>query len=236
MGELIDINNFKITKSNALVEASYKLTLNEQRVLLMAIAHIDSRKPLIKKYYFRISALNFAETFGLEKHTAYVALEDAANRLLERIVQIYDHKNRVRERFHWVFHVKYHDGEGFVDLGFSPNVISYLTLLSQRFTSYELKNITRLNTSYAIRIYELLKQFAKTGERIIPLNIFKERLELTGKYAAFKDLKKRVIQPAINEINAHTDIEVKWDTVRKGRKVMSVLFIFNETRQTKLPL
>ena len=235
MGELIEINNLKVTKANDLVEASYKLTLNEQRLLLMAIAHIDSRKPLIKKYYFRISALDFAETFGLEKHTAYVALEDAANRLLERIVQTYNRKNQVRERFHWVFHVKYYDGEGFVDLGFSPNVIPYLTLLSQRFTSYELQHITRLNSSYAIRLYELLKQFVQTEERIIPLERFKERLELADLYPRFFDLKRRVIQPAVNEINAYTDLEVKWDTVRKGRKVMSLMFTFNETKQTKLP-
>jgi plasmid replication initiation protein len=234
MGELITINDLKVTKANDLVEASYKLTLNEQRLLLMAIAHIDSRKPLIKKYYFRISALDFAETFGLEKHTAYVGLEDAANRLLERIVQTYNRKNQVRERFHWVFHVKYYDGEGFVDLGFSPNVIPYLTLLSQRFTSYELQHITRLNSSYAIRLYELLKQFVQTGERVIPLERFKERLELADLYPRFFDLKRRVIQPAVNEINAYTDLEVKWDTVRKGRKVMSLMFTFNETKQTKL--
>jgi plasmid replication initiation protein len=142
----------------------------------------------------------------------------------------------VHERFHWVFHVKYYDGEGFVDLGFSPNVIPYLTLLSQRFTSYELQHITQLNSSYAIRLYELLKQFAQNGERVIPLEWFKERLELADQYPRFFDLKRRVIQPAVNEINAYTDLEVKWDTVRKGRKVMSLMFTFNETKQTKLPL
>ena len=236
MGELITINDLKITKSNDLVEASYKLTLNEQRVLLMAIAHIDSRKPLIKKYYFRISARDFAETFGIEIKHAYEALEDAAKRLLKQIVQTYDRKNKVCEQFHWVFHVKYFNGEGFVELGFSPNIIPYLTLLSQRFTSYELQHITRLNSSYAIRLYELLKQFAQTNERVIPLERFKERLELADQYPRFFDLKRRVIQPAVDEINAYTDLEVKWDTVRKGRKVMSLMFIFNETKQTKLPL
>ena len=235
MGELIDINNLKVTKANDLVEASYKLTLNEQRVLLMAIANIDSRKPLLRKYYFQISARDFAETFGIEIKHAYEALEDAAKRLLKQIVQTYDRKNKVREQFHWVFHVKYFNGEGFVELGFSPNIIPYLTLLSQRFTSYELQHITQLNSSYAIRLYELLKQFAQTGERVIPLEQFKQRLELVDQYPRFFDLKRRVIQPAVNEINAYTDLEVKWDTVRKGRKVMSLMFTFNETKQTKLP-
>ena len=236
MGELIDINNLKVTKSNDLVEASYKLTLNEQRLLLMAISHIDSRKPLQKKFYFRISALDFAEAFGIEPKHAYESLEDAANRLYERDIRTYDRKNQVRERFRWVFHVKYYDGQGFVELGFSPNVIPYLTLLSQRFTSYELKHIAQLNSSYAIRLYELVKQFAQTGERTISLEKFKERLELSDKYSRFSNLKARVIQPAINEINAYTDLEIDWDTVRKGRQVVKLMFVFNESKQTKLPL
>ena len=236
MGELIDINNLKVTKSNDLVEASYKLTLNEQRLLLMAISHIDSRKPLLKKFYFQISALDFADAFGIEPKHAYEALEDAANRLYERDIRTYDRKNQVRERFRWVFHVKYFDNQGYAELGFSPNVIPYLTLLSQRFTSYELKHIARLGTPYAIRLYELLKQFAETGERTISLEQFKERLELADQYPRFFDLKRWVIQPAVNEINAHTDIEVEWDTERKGRKVVRLLFIFSQVKQTKLPL
>lgn len=236
MSKTIDINSLRVTKSNDLVEASYKLTLNEQRVLLMAIAHIDSRRPLFKKYYFRVSALNFAQTFALEKHTAYIALEDAANRLLERVVKTYDRKNQVRERFHWVFHVKYYNGKGFVELGFSPNVIPYLTLLSQRFTSYDLRYVAQLGSSYAIRLYELLKQFSKSGERTIALNAFKERLELMDQYPRFFDLKRWVVQPAVNEINVHTDLEVEWDTVKKGRRIVGLIFIMRKSLQGELPL
>ena len=236
MGELIDLDGLKVTKSNDLIEAGYKLTLNEQRILLMVIARIDSRKPLHKGHYFRISALDFAETFGIEPKHAYEALKDATNRLFEREIRFYDRNNRVRERCRWVFHVKYFDSKGSTELGFSPNVIPRLTLLSKRFTSYELEHVRRLDSSYSIRLYELLKQFAKTGERTITLDVFKQRLDLVDKYNDFRALRRRIIQPAVDEINAYTDIEVEWDTVRKGRKVVGLMFIFSQVKQTKLPL
>jgi len=39
-------NHHTVTKSNDLIEAGYSLTLNEQRLLLVAISKIDPRKPM----------------------------------------------------------------------------------------------------------------------------------------------------------------------------------------------
>ena len=61
MGELI---NLKVTKSNELIEAGYKLTLNEQRLILAAIAQIDSRKPIKKDLYFKIKSMNASNGLG----------------------------------------------------------------------------------------------------------------------------------------------------------------------------
>ena len=229
MGEVL---SFKITKSNDLVEASYKLTLNEQRLILMAIGNLDSRKPM-PHGKLTIKALDFAETFYLDPKFAYQALDEAASRLYERDIRTYD--GRHRERFRWVYSVRYHDGEGQVTLGFSPEITPYLTLLHQRFTTYDIRQISQLGSPYSIRLYELLKRFAETGERAITLPQFKERLQLDDQYPRFYDLKRRIITPAVAEINAHTDLQVKWQTMRKGRAVAGLLFLFERLAQQKLP-
>ena len=228
MGALVSL---KVTKSNDLIEASYKLTLNEQRLVLLAIARLDSRKPM-PHGKLTIRAVEFSETFGVAPKHAYAALAEAATHLYERDIKTYD--GRYRERFRWVYSVRYHEREGCVTLGFSPEVTPYLTLLHQRFTSYELEQIVRLNSPYAIRVYELLRQFAATGERTIALEQFKERLELSEQYTRFYDLKRRIIQPAVREINAHTDLDVRWETVRQRRKIKSLLFVFNKAVQQRL--
>ena len=79
MGALVSL---KVTKSNDLIEASYKLTLNEQRLVLLAIARLDSRKPM-PNGKLTIRAVEFAETFAVEPKHAYAALEEAATRLYE---------------------------------------------------------------------------------------------------------------------------------------------------------
>jgi plasmid replication initiation protein len=225
-----------VTKSNHLIEASYKLSLNEQRLVLSAISQLDGRKPIPKENEFTITAAEFSKTFDIPIKQAYETLDDAASKLYERDIKTYDRNAKTRDRFRWVDHVRYWDGEAKVTLGFSRWITPYLTLLHQQFTSYELKQVSQLKTAYAIRFYELLIQFIKTGERYITLNRLKESLELGDQYARFHDLKKRIIDPSILEINQKTNLTVEWDVVKKGRTITGLMFLFQDTDQLKLQL
>lgn len=222
------MKNTLITKSNYLIEAGYKLSLNEQRLILVTIAKLDGRKPAVKDNNFIITASEFSETFNLPIKQAYEILEDASSRLYERDIRTSDKEAKTRGRFRWVDGVKYWDGEAKVTLSFCSHILPYLTALHHHFTSYELKQITRLKTAYAIRLYELLAQFLKTGERFINLQNLKNLLELTTEYKRFFDFKKRVIEPAINDINLSTNLIVEWDTLKKGRSIIGLVFIFQK--------
>lgn len=236
---LDSVTNFKVTKSNELVEAGFKLSLNEQRLLLIAISQIDSRRPRPgKANHFVIRADEFAKLFNIDMKNAYTSLSDASDRLYDRDVKTYDKNNHVKERFRWVYHIKYYDNKGYVELAFSPNSITHLTGLSQRFTTYELKQITELRTQYSIRIYELLKRFINHPKKefIIDIEKFRTRLDLDDMYPRFFDLNKRIIAPAIKEINKHTDIAVSLETKRKGRKIQSLKFNIDNNQQRQLPI
>lgn len=220
-------SNALITKSNYLIEAGYKLSLNEQRLILTAIGYLDGRKPIPKSNLFTITASEFSETFGIPLKQSYEILEDASSRLYERDIKTFDPKAKTRGRFRWVDSVKYWDGEAKVTLSFCTHIIPYLTLLHQQFTTYELKQIVQLKTAYAIRFYELLVQFLKTGERYISLEKLRILLELEEEYKRFFDLKKRIIDPAIHAINESTNLIVEWDVKRKGRNIVGLIFIFH---------
>ncbi len=222
------MSNALVTKSNHLIEAGYKLSLNEQRLILAAIAQIDGRKPMPKDNDFIITATEFSETFGIPIKQAYETLGDAASRLYERDIKTYDRAAEIRGRFRWVDSIKYWDGEAKVTLSFSRWIIPYLTLLHQQFTSYELKQVAQLNTAYAIRFYELLVQFMKTGERYVSLERLRELLELKDQYPRFYDLKRYVISPSIVEINMKTNLKVEWDVMKKGRMITGLMFIFEQ--------
>ena len=52
--------------------------------------------------------------------------------------------------------IAYVENEAIVKLVFSSAIIPLITRLEEQFTSYELKQISGLNSAYAVRLYELL--------------------------------------------------------------------------------
>ncbi|MGJ8526879.1 Replication initiation protein [Halomonadaceae bacterium LMG 33818] len=225
----------KVTQSNKLIEASHTLTLNEKRLVLCAASMIDSRRPMPKDGYITIHAERFADIFGMELRHAYESMKEASNRLFNRDVRRYE-GGKVVERMRWVFHVKYKEGTGCVELGFSPTVAPHLSLLNKEFTSYQLRQIGGLTSFYAIRIYELMRQFSKTNNRECSLERIKEMLDITEKYKNVKDLKRWVLEPALKEVNERTDIEVAMESLKKGRSIVGFKFSISNEKQMKMEL
>lgn len=217
-----------ISKTNNLVDIGYKLSLNEQRLILSAIIQLDGQKPIPKDNNFIITAMEFSQDFGIPIKQAYEALDDAAARLYKRDIKTYYGEEKTRGQFRWVDSVKYCNEEGKITLNFSRWAIPYLILLHQQFTSYELKQVSQLNTAYAIRFYELLLRFIQTGERYITLNRLREILELKDQYSRFYDLKKHVINPAMIEINVTTNLKIEWGIMKNGRAITGIFFVFQE--------
>ncbi len=230
------MSNTIVTKSNYLIEAGYKLSLNEQRLILLAITQLDGRKPHPKNNEFVITAEAFSKNFGMPIKQVYEALSDAASRLYQRDIKTFDRIEKTRRRFRWVDGVKYWDGEAKVSLSFSRWIIPYLTLLHQQFTSYDIEQISRLSTAYSVRFYELLVQFIKTGEHYITLKQLRELFQLEDRYPRFFDFKKRIIEPSVIEINQTTNLTVEWDIMKKNRSIIGLIFIFQDVNQLKLPL
>jgi len=231
-----------VTKSNDLIRASYRLTVNEQRLILACIAQLDPRKPIPKTRDgdikpIRITVNDFAETYGIsDRSTAYAALQEATDRLYERDINTYDERGRRYGRFRWVQAVEYRDGQGYVELTFTQRVAPYITLLHRQFTSYMLKRIARVNSIYAIRIFELLMQFKRTGMVVMGLDEFRLLLEIEDKYDRFANLKARVIDPAIRELTSKANLEISWEPIRHNRRVTSLRFTFKENPQITLEL
>jgi plasmid replication initiation protein len=231
-----------VTKSNELIRASYKLTVNEQRLILACIAQLDPRKPIPKSREgdirpIRVTVSDFAETYGMsDRSTAYTALQEATDRLYERDIKTYDENGKRYGRLRWVQAVEYREGQGYVEVTFTQRVAPYVTLLHRQFTTYMLKQIARVSSIYAIRIFELLMQFKTTGVVVIGIDELRLLLELEDKYDRFTNLKARVIEPAIRELTTKANLIISWEPIRRNRKVTSLRFTFRENPQIALDL
>lgn len=224
-----------VVKSNSLVRASYKLSLNEQRLILQAVASLNSQRVAIRPGFnqveqIRITAAEFGAMWKVSTKDAYLALKDATNDLYERSINEIDGKKVSKMR--WVSAVTYHDGEGFVTLSLSALVTPYLTSLRDKFTQYRIGQVANLKSTYSIRLFEWCIQFSESGWMQIPLDELTRRLEVD--YSRFADIRRFVIEPAIKELQAKSNLKIRWEPVKEGRKVVAARFEFEEDAQKKL--
>jgi len=230
-------NQVIATKSNHLIQASYKLTLNEQRLMLMAISKLFPKKPMTSQRIQRITALEYSKMFDVGVKNAYRDIKQASDRLLVRLIKTYD-KDPAKKgyyKFQWASKVYYSKKEGYVDITFHEDIAPYLTMLSSGFyTKIEVNKLSGIRSTYAIRLYELLKQYKKTGERYISLKDFRDWCEIKNKYKVYSDLKKRVINPAILELEEKANLIITWEEIKKARKVTGFNFMFEENMQMDL--
>jgi plasmid replication initiation protein len=226
--------NAIVTKANALIEASYNLTLNEQRIILACAAKLDGRNQMPKDAVFVLSVEEFIDLFGSDPKNAYAEMEEAATKLYERDIRRIE--GTTRKRLRWVYMAEYKKGEGKVRLGFSPEIAPYLTMLHKRFTSYKLEDVASLRSAYAIRLFEMLVQFSETGLFVISVADFKLRLGLDEKYDRFSNLKARVIDPAVKDLVTKTSLDIVWQGIKKGKTVERLEFRFSEKQQLALAL
>jgi plasmid replication initiation protein len=166
---------------------------------------------------------------------AYEALADAAKRLYERSIKSVQRNKRgdpVRERRWLKGRADY--GEGAVTLEFNDEVLPYMTLLHEQFTSYQIKQVSQLSSFYAIRLYELCAQYKTIGERYLALEPLRAILDVGDKYQNVKDLRRCIIDPAMKEITGTSDLTVSATPRREGRKVIGFDFVIDQNLQRAL--
>jgi plasmid replication initiation protein len=224
-----------VTKSNNLIDASYKLNAQAQKLVLACLGKVDSRPDKDVPKEISLSASEFSEMMGIDIKNAHRELYKAADALFKSSIQLREGNDDIE--LYWIQKkAKKIKGEGAVTLTWSDDVLRYICQLKSRFTSYKLRNIASLQSSHSIRLYELLMKFNATGERVIYLEDFKSALGISDKYPQFRDLNKWVIKPAVEELNQRSDLIIKIETIKKGRSVSALSFEFRKSAQLKMDI
>ena len=211
-----------IRKSNFLIEASYKLTLVEQRIVMILASMIRQEDDEFKKYQLNIK--EFAGLLELKNKDEYSHVQTVTKKLLTRAFTIKQPGSLLQ--IGWLSSAKYLDGQGVVELCFDPQLKPYLLQLKDRFTSYRLKNVIQLKSSFSIRIYELLKQYEKLGERTFFVDTLREYLGLEdSQYKLYGDFKRKIILVAQLELAEKTDLNFEFEEIKILRRVGKIRFI-----------
>lgn len=227
-----------ISMSKVLAKAAHGLSLNQKRLIMYAVSKIDSRADQPKQLVVRISAQEYAAEMGIRPCNAYRDLQDATDKLFGRYVSVaYDTpQGREIEKIHWVSSVKYHVGQGWVDLRFTTELSPYITKLTGgNFISYKLQKVIELRSVYSWRLLELLMQWPDTKRLYITLEDFRHALEVPEKYL-YADIRAHCIEKSVKELLEKINLEVQWKPIKEGRAVKSLQFSWKEKDQLNLKL
>lgn len=236
-----------VNMSNRLARAAQGLNLSEKRLVALGLAGTDSvpMKGLALAvnagWKMKISAMDYAEAFGVSPTTAYEQLKEAAANLFERYVR-YEVKGRrgapVEKKFRWVSGAVYAPGDGYVELNFSPEIAPHLLGLRKQFTSYKLQHAAAFESIYAWRLFEQLKSWQSTGVYATSIEAFWDAMEAPPSCRKdFKALRIRVIEPSIAAITTKASMIVEWKPLRSGsRRVTGLEFRFTPDPQGKLDM
>ncbi len=236
-----------VNMSNALARASHSLSLSEKRVIACGIANTNSVD--VKDYnlsvlkgggwVIKVTADEYAKTFGLTANTAYDELQYVAKSLTKKDWQTVEPANRkgkfITTRYAWVSRSKYHEGEGWIELEFTHYTAPHLLALKKNFTSYKLENGKALRSLYSWRLLECLASWKSTGVWHVPIDEFHHAMDATASHKKdFGMLRRSVIDPAVKELRLTQNMNLDYKVIKTGRKVASLIFEFTPNAQQSL--
>ena len=214
-----------VVKHNTLIDAGYKLSIYENRILLTCISKIDSTKPVGVNDSYTITAADLRNLIDVDDKNIYKQLQLATNRLMNRMISMRISENELLD-VRWVSSARYMLNTGSVIIKFSQDIVPHISELSRDFTQYKLNNVLMFKSNYSIRFYELFAKW-KDHERVITIEWIKEHFKLENKYTRTDNLKTKVIDVAMNEINKYSDIKVSYEQVKRGRTITAFKFTYS---------
>ena len=228
---VIEVNKKSlVVQSNALVEAKYRLSVEEQKIIKILISQIQREDEDFKDYEFHIREL--AKMLGMEHKDPYGVLEKITERLMSRVLKFSSAETNTLLQASWLSSALYKKGEGTVLLRFDPYLKPLLLQLQSYFTKYELGQVLQFKGQYTIRFFEFRKSFLGKNKKVVdfPLDKLREAFGIGKKeYRDFDNFRRRVIEPARLELLEKTGQSFVWEAVRQGRggKVVGVRFVFD---------
>jgi plasmid replication initiation protein len=173
-----------------------------------------------------LSAKEFSRVFNTDINNAYRFLHKACKKLMKTSIIL--EKPELSEV--WEINVcssaKYNKNEGRITIKFTDDIMPYLAQTRQRFTLYNLKEISNFGSLYTTRLYELIQDFKETGWVIKSVSELREAFAVGSKFNLYGHFKSKTFAHACNEINHNYDIGLRFEEIKEGRKVVAVKFFF----------
>ena len=224
-----------IIKSNKLIEARYRLGLQELQVVFWLLGQIKHDDEDFKSHKLEIR--EFCNFIQVKPEKKYTELRKVTKNLMQRVMEIEEEDGDEIIQVAWLSSAIYKSKQGYVLLRFDPELKPYILQLKSHFTKINLEDASRLKSKYAIRVFELLLQYENIGSRNIAIIDLRNYCGIKEKeYKNYFDFKRKVIQKSKEEINQKTEYTVDYREIKSSRKVVAVEWSIKKKRVAIDPL
>ncbi|QLL17313.1 RepB family plasmid replication initiator protein [Staphylococcus aureus] len=156
-------------------------------------------------------------------------LDNVYKKMLNLTIRYED--DDVIERFVLFNHYRIHKREQYLEISTSSNLKHILNSITNNFTKFELKEMTRLKSTYSKNMFRLLKQYKHTGYLKIHIDDFKNRLDIPKSYR-MTDINKNVFKSIIIELGSiFNNLTINKIKAKKGRKIEWIEFTFDAEKR-----
>jgi len=219
--------NSMVIKSNSLIEGIMDMSHNEHRLTLYLISKINKSDQEFRKQ--KITVKEFAELIGCE-HDIYTYMKNIAESIVSRKIKILNADGNMLN-INWFSYTNYMPKLGSLEIAFNNDLVPFLLNIDVAYTKYFLSNVRYMKSKYSIRIYELLKQYEKIGNRIIRLDDLRLYLGINvNEYKLYSNFKPKTILIAQRELKKYSDICFDFEEIKESRKIVAIKFLIKKNR------
>ena len=239
--KVLNSKTLKIYKSKKLNSANFgNFTHNDYLVYL----HLVSKVGGVDKYgkylqpeqlerEHKLTAKEFSELFNVSISNCYVLLKQAVDKLMKTDITIERTDLKEVWRINICSTAKYNKTEGSISIKFTDDIMPYIAQVRQKFTLYNLKEVSNFGSLYTTRLYELLQDFKTTGWMIKSVDELRESFAVGQSFKLYGHFKQYTFGHACQEINDNYDMNLTFEEIKTGRKVVAVKFLFKQTHVIK---
>ena len=220
--EALKKGGYVIAKSNALIQkARYKLTLQQQRIILYAISMIKPEDTELQEYQFDLREL--CRDCGITYNgNNYNHFKEAITTLASQVFWITKESGE-QTLCHWITKARIDKNNTTVSIRLDEDLKPYLLELRNNYTLLD-KSILKMKSAHSQRLYEILHSYRHLGAFNTTVSRLKELLFVADKYPEYKELKRNLLEKAIKEINALGELYIEYEEIRENRAVSEIIF------------
>ena len=217
-----------IVKSNDLIlKTHYSLTVIEMKIVAYLMSKIIASDTELSTV--NISIKDFCRLCNIEpKGANYEQIRKNIRTLKRKDWWIQINEQGDELLYSWIDFAVISKNKGNIEIALSQSLKPFLLQLRSKYTKVRLEEVLKLKSKASIRLLEICYSQLYKGSFTISVDKFKKLMDIKDKYPAWRDLRKRIIDPSINEINENCFIHIEYEAIKNGKKIEKLKFNISE--------